>query len=193
MKRAFLGLCLVSCADARHPTVSEPAGPPPSAVVIGSVAGSTPVTITRLPNNGWDEKNRTTLLQTGALDFVKTGDGISYEVSAGYYVSLEFENIPKDSTVMAVKLHATYDEEAGFAPGAALWQVGVGTLTSPIVAMEMRPEGFGNTLTWDLTPWVRTATRVNDLMLTVRNLDPLGKKVFVDQASLEITYGPTAP
>jgi hypothetical protein len=83
-----------------------------------------------------------------------------------------------------------YAGESGFTPGAALWQVGKGGLTSPVIAMETRPEGFGNTLAWDVTAWVRTAARVNDLTLLVRNLDPLGKKLLVDQAYLEITYGP---
>jgi hypothetical protein len=48
-------------------------------------------------------------------------------------------------------------------------------------------------VTWDVTGWVRTAARVNDLKLIIRNLDPLGKKVTVDQARLEVLYGPTRP
>ena len=147
--------------------------------------------ITRFPTDGWDEKNGKTLVEAGKLDFVTTGDGLSHEVAAGSFLALEFENIPRDSTVRSVVLHATADQEAGFTAGATLWQVGGGTRSSPVVAMEYRPMGFERRVTWDLTPWVRTAARVNDLTVTIRNLDPHGKKIFVDQAYLEVTYGPT--
>jgi hypothetical protein len=75
-----------------------------------------------------------------------------------------------------------------------LWQVGGGTRASPFVAMEYRPAGSAAAgVAWDVTPWVRTANRVNNLTLTIRNLDPLGRTVTVDHASLEVTYGPKAP
>jgi hypothetical protein len=56
--------------------------------------------------------------------------------------------------------------------------------------MEYRPEGFEPTVEWDITPWFRTPGRVNDLTLTIRNMDPLGKKVTLDGAKLLVTYGP---
>ena len=159
----------------------------------GTVLPVTEVTITRFPTNAWDEKDRKTLVEIGKLDVIKKKDDISYDVSATSYLFIEFENIPPDSTVKSVKLRGTYSTENGFTAGSSLWQVGGGTRTSPLVAMEMRPAGFEPNVNWDVSPWVRTAARVNNLSLTIRNLDPEGKKVMVDQTYLEVTYGPTPP
>jgi hypothetical protein len=79
-----------------------------------------------------------------------------------------------------------------------LWQVGGGPLTAAFVAMETHPTaGVGPereaVVEWDVTPWVRTAARVNNLKLSVRNLDPLGRKARIDRAQLRVTYGPTRP
>ena len=144
---------------------------------------------TLLPTAAWDE----TGTKFGKFDKIRTLDGNAAPVEAGRYLAIAFGDIPKDSTVKSVKVHVTYSTESGFTAGSTLWQVGGGTRSSPFVAMEHRPQGLGSSVTWDVTSWVRTAPRVNDLKLTIRNLDPLGKKVMVDRAHLEVIYGPTPP
>jgi hypothetical protein len=73
----------------------------------------------------------------------------------------------------------------------ALLQVGGGSLTRPFVAMEKRVNlATATSVTWDVTSWVRTAARVNDLKLVVRSLDPEGG-LALDQVYLKVTYGPT--
>jgi hypothetical protein len=151
------------------------------------------IPITILATGGWDEQNGEALVEGGGLDDIKTADGNASEVLAGYSLAIDFGNIPPDSTVKSVKLRITSSTDVGFTPGFLFWQAGGGGRSSPFVAMEHRPGLAQTSATWDITPWFRTATRVNNLTLTIRNLDPLGKKVMVDHASLQVTYGPTPP
>jgi hypothetical protein len=159
-------------------------GPTPPPIVIEH-----PVTI--FPTNGWDEQIGKTLVDADKLNSILTSDGASVGVEAGRFLAIEFGNIPADSTVKSVKLHVSAYQDIGGTPGGMLWQVGGGASASPFVAMEHRPDGSDPSVTWIITPWVRTASRVNGLVLVIRNLDPLGKKVMVDGARLEVVYGPT--
>src|SRR5918996_821446 len=167
-------------------------------------SGTAALTVTPRPTtrraviNGWDSRTLTTLVEDGRLALVTASDNAWIDVEAGHVVSLRFRGIPPDSTVRAVKLRVEHHVESGFSAGAMLWQVGGGPLTAPFVAMETQPtarEGPEReaVVEWDVTPWVRTAARVNNLKLSVRNLDPLGRKVRIDRAELRVTFGPTPP
>lgn len=74
-----------------------------------------------------------------------------------------------------------------------LWGLGNGNLENPNVLASMNPTLFINennkgTTSWDVTAWMDTAAKVNDLKFVVRNNDPAGKKTFIDHIYAEITY-----
>jgi PKD repeat protein len=48
--------------------------------------------------------------------------------------------------------------------------------------------GAEATVEWDVSPWINTAARVNDLKLTVRNNAGNGKKTRNDRVYVIVTY-----
>lgn len=145
--------------------------------------------------DGWDSKNRKTLVQDGKLSQVTASDNSWVEVESNQFLSLQFRGVQANGTIQRARLYVEHHEEATFSANALVFQVGGGALTDPFVAEDLTPtvllgEGNERTIEWDVTAWARTATRVNDLKLVVRNLDPNGKKVKIDRAYLVVTYGP---
>jgi len=143
--------------------------------------------------DGWDSKNRKTLVQDGKLSFVTASDNTWFEVEANQFLSLQFRGLGRPGTIQSAKVYVEHHEELGFPASALVLQVGGGALTDPFVAEDETPPVLANdgTFEWDVTSWARNATRVNDLKLVLRNDDPDGKKIRLDRAYLVVTYGPT--
>lgn len=157
-------------------------GPPPA---------GTEVTLN--VTDGWDSKNLKTLVQGGKLSAVTGSDGSGVEVEANQFLSLQFAALRNTGTLTQATVVLEHSEEMPFAPGALVLQAGGGALTDPFVALEKLPAAQASNVTtrWDVTSWVRDTTRANDFNVVVRNLDPGGKKVKINRASLVVTAGNT--
>jgi hypothetical protein len=150
--------------------------------------------------DGWDSKRQKTLAKRGKLSAVTMIDDAWVEVAPNHFLSLRFSPLRSNGTIQQAKMNVVYRVEDTFAQNALVLQAGGGPLTSPAVAQELAPavrpgEASHQTVEWDVTAWAQSAARVNDLKLVIRNLDPNGKIVKVDRASLAVTFGapPASP
>jgi hypothetical protein len=148
--------------------------------------------------DGWDSKNRKTLVADSKLSQVTASDNRWVEVEPNQFLSLQFSGGQLNGTIQRATLFVEHHEESAFSANALVFQVGGGALTDPFVAEDLAPtvlagSGSEGTVEWDVTAWARTATRVNDLKLVVRNLDTNGKKARIDRAYLVVTYAPPPP
>jgi hypothetical protein len=115
------------------------------------------------------------------------------EVEAGFFVSYEFQGIPSNATIKEAKLYVEHHEEAGIAASPLRWEAGTGALTNPVPLVSLNPPvlsgpGQEATVEWNVSTWVNTTSRVNDLKLTVRNNAGNGKKIRNDRVYVIVTY-----
>lgn len=168
----------------------------------GGLPASTPpppdtTRITLNVTDGWDSRNRVLLAQAGTLPSVTASDNVWFDIWPNQFLSLQFAGLQNIGTMQDARLVIEHHEEDLFRAGALVLQAGGGSLTDPFAARELVPPvrltaANEGTLEWDVTAWARDATRVNDLKLVIRNLDPAAKKIRLDRAYLAVTYG-TAP
>lgn len=144
--------------------------------------------------DGWDEKTGRTLLADGKVSVIQSSDNVRADVEAGYSLSLAFEaNVPAGATIVSVRVHVEHHEEQGFPSTGLGWQVGGGSLTGPTVLGTTSPavlSGERNeaTVAWDVTSWIDTSTKANELRFVVRNDAKNAKKTRLDQTWVVVEY-----
>ena len=154
--------------------------------------GPQPTTFTLNVTNGWDSKNLKTLAQEGKVASVTRSDDTRLEIESGQFLALQFASLANTGSIQNARLSIEHHEEGGFNSRGVVLQAGGGALTAPFVARDLIPftASSDRVLDWDVTAWARDASRVNDLKLAVRNDDPTGKKIRIDQVTLTVTLGP---
>jgi Calcineurin-like phosphoesterase len=172
-------------------------------LALADSAGAASTTVTSAPIDGYDQKNLKTLVADGKVYQVANSDNDWFPVEAGYFLSLQFPQVPASSIIESVQVVVEHHAEFETTPASTLWEVGGGSLTAPSVALSTRPAlligpSAEARVTWDVTSVIDTAAEVNGLRVVVRNQATNGKKVLLDQVSLVVRYSdqppaPTAP
>ena len=155
--------------------------------------GGIPQTVTLQVTDGWDESLQKLLSDDGKVYVVQTSDDDRWTVSTGSFTSFEFDqNVPAGSIIQSVKVYVEHHEEGGITPNSIVWEVGTGSLQSPTVLGSTNPtilegEESEATVEWDVTTWIDTPGKANDLKVVVRNNDS-SKKSMIDHVYVEVTY-----
>ena len=156
--------------------------------------GCTNTTITLTATDGWDDKNSVTLVSAGQLSQVTTSDNTWYLQDTPYWTSFEFDQtVPGASSIVSVIISTEHWEDAGFKANELTWKVGGGTQSSPTILQTTLPTILNKVsseavVTWDVTTWIDTPTKANDLKFVVDNGSTTGKKTNVDHVFVDVTY-----
>jgi hypothetical protein len=114
-------------------------------------------------------------------------------MEASFFISHECQGIPSSAVIDSTKLYIEHHEEEGISTNPLIWAAGGGSLTSLTTLVSQSPAvlpgpGAEATVEWNVSPWINTAARVNDLKLTVRNNAGNGKKTRNDRVYVIVTY-----
>ena len=138
--------------------------------------------------DGYDEKNDKTLEEVTQTFLVQTSDDQWMLTEDTFYVSYEFSNaaIPANAIITSAVIHVEHHEEDAFT-GSVQWKVGTGWgrggpqtewgNSTPTLRVGVGSETED---TWDVTAFVNTPTRVNDMELVIQNNTTNGKKTNAD-------------
>jgi len=147
--------------------------------------------------DGYDEKAEKTLEQEGKTYMVQTSDNEWWPTEFDFYTAYRFSNvsIPSGAAITSVVIHVEHWEEESFSASGLQWKVGTGWPNSSTVwgtkaSVPIRGgEGSETTDTWDVTSFVNTAVRVNDMELYIGNNDVANeKKTLTDYIYAEVTW-----
>ena len=150
--------------------------------------------VTLQASDGWHQKSQLTLVADGKLYLVQQGDDDWMDVEGGFFMTAQFgATVPTSATIQSVKVHVEHHEIEGIAPNSVEWRIGGGTLSSPNVLGSTSPtlligEQNEATVEWDVTTWINSATKANDLKFVVNNRDPNAVKAMIDHVYVEVTY-----
>ena len=96
--------------------------------------------------------------------------------------------------VTSVKVHFEHWQEKDIAPAAVKWHVATGAFKTPvIIGTTIAPDRPGKSQegvdSWEICDVVTcTAGLVNDLKVVIENADTHGKKAFLDNIWVEVTF-----
>jgi hypothetical protein len=159
----------------------------------GSGSSGLPITVTLFVTDGWNPTEGKSLAADGKVSVVNGSDDKWDEIESGSSVSYAFEDIPATSVILSAKVYVEHHEEEGGMPGGVSWQVTGGSLMAPTpLATKIPTSLFGElaeaTVEWNVSTTINTASKVNNLGLSVSNQDLGGKKVFIDRAYVVVTH-----
>lgn len=143
--------------------------------------------------DGWDSKTGNTLNQDGKLQHAAASDNTWLDVEAGQRLTFRFGGgVPATARILEARLYVEHYEEDGISPNAVSLQVGGGSLSSPTIfqnrGVPTVAQAAEAPVEWDVTPWITTGVKANDLKLVVRNGATNGKKVKIDRVFLLVRY-----
>jgi hypothetical protein len=153
-----------------------------------------PTQVTLQVTDGYDTKLQKKLSADGKVYMVTASDNQCWETEAGHTTIYQFQaTVPNGATVRSATLHVEHYEEADITANAIRWEVGGGALTGPRVLGGFTPatlidEAREARIAWDVTAWIDSTAKANDLKFIVRNNDPNGKKTKVDHITLVVIY-----
>jgi subtilisin family serine protease len=197
-----------SCVSAGNAPTATPAAATATPAAGTSTATPAPATPTAAPGagtvmtatlkvtDGYDTKAQKTLVEDGKVYVVTGSDNEWWETEAGYATIYQFRvGVPDTAKIQSARLYVEHHEEEGMGAAPIVWEVGGGALKSPGVFGSNTPavlQGESNEarVKWDVTTWINTAAKVNDLKFVVRNSDREGKKTKIDRVYLVVTYFP---
>ncbi|MHC4988927.1 MAG: putative Ig domain-containing protein [Planctomycetota bacterium] len=140
-------------------------------------AGGTLYSQTIVVTDGWDSKNGKTFVEDGKVYVFTSNDGDRWDVEKNEYISLEFSNINfgAGAVITSVTVYCDHYEEGGFNSTDLEWNVGTNWPSSPTTWGTLSPapthirEPNEATDSWDVTSYVNSTTRVNDLEFRIKN------------------------
>jgi hypothetical protein len=140
-------------------------------------SGGTPYSQTIVVVDGWDDKNGKTFVEDGKVYIFTSSDDDRWDVEKKEYISLEFSNISfgAGAAITSVTVYCEHYEEKGFKSSDLEWNVGTNWPSSPTTWGTLLPapvhneESSETTDSWDVTSYVNSTTRVNDLEFRIKN------------------------
>jgi hypothetical protein len=174
------------------PTPSPSPTPTPTPTPIPNATSAT-----LKATDGYDTKLKKTLSQDGKVYTITRSDNEWWEVEAGNFTAFKFQNtLPTNATIQSVKVYVEHHEEQDIGRNPLVWQVGGGSLNNPTISGSFTPpvlkgEASEKTVEWDVTQWINTPAKINDLKLVIRNNDTAGKKSRIDRVYVVVTYRTT--
>lgn len=138
--------------------------------------------------DGYDHYSQRLLSDTGMTYIVQAIDENDWSVPSGYYTAFQLSDLsfPSWVTITSVVISCHHYENGAFQDGALEWKVGYGWPDNPAVwavnsSIPIRKNKKDKaTDTWDVTSFVNTTDRVNQLEFVVQNNEPTLKTAYVD-------------
>ncbi|NIU54973.1 MAG: hypothetical protein GWN67_00790 [Phycisphaerae bacterium] len=155
-------------------------------------AGGTPHSQTIVVVDGWCSKNGKTFQDDGKVYIFTSSDNDYWDVEKNEYISLEFSNISfgAGAVITSVTVHCEHHEESGFSSGNIEWNVGTGWpsgATTWGTNTSVPAHTSDQTDSWDVTSYVNSTTRVNDLEFRIKNNDN-DKKIKPDYVYVTVEW-----
>jgi hypothetical protein len=136
-------------------------------------------------SDGFDDSNRA-LSAGDRTDTVLVSDNDRMEIKSGSYVVFDFSDIsvPPNVKMTSVVIYLEHFEQEQFIAGKAKWNIGTGWPDNPEIWISIDApmrEGQQNESidSWDVTSFVETPQKMNNLQLQIENED-ISKKISVD-------------
>jgi hypothetical protein len=155
-------------------------------------AGGTPHSQNIVVVDGWCSKNGKTFVEDGKVYIFTSSDDDRWDVEKNEYISLEFSNISfgAGAVITSVTVHCEHQEESGFGSGNIEWNVGTGWpggSTTWGTNTSVPTHTGDQTDSWDVTFYVNSTTRVDDLEFRIRNNDN-DKKIKPDYVYVTVEW-----
>ncbi|MCK5566028.1 MAG: PASTA domain-containing protein, partial [Planctomycetes bacterium] len=145
--------------------------------LVVSLGASTPQSQTIVVTDGWDSKNDKSFSDDGKVYIFTSSDDQRWDLEkGGYWSSFEFSNISfgAGAAITSVTVYCEHQEESGFGSGNIEWNVGTNWPNSPTTwGTDTSIPNHTDDVTdsWDVTSYVNSTTRVNDLEFRIKNND----------------------
>jgi hypothetical protein len=158
-------------------------------------AGGTPHSQTIVVVDGWDDKNGKTFVEDGKVYVFTSSDDDRWDVEKNEYISLEFSDISfgAGAVITNVTVHCEHHEEKNFGSSHLEWNVGTNWPSSPTTWGTLSPvpvnieESNEATDSWDVTSYVNSTTRVNDLEFRIKSNEN-NKKTIQDYIYVTVEW-----
>ena len=137
----------------------------------------TPFRISKLSvNDGYSQRNRSTLLSDGTIKLVESSDDKRLGTSFSSFTSFNFSDLsmPPDTIIRSVVIYVEHYEQSRFGQGRLEWSVGEGwPFRRKVLASIKAPIHIGESNetvdSWDITSLIDTNEKLNSLQLEVKN------------------------
>jgi len=152
------------------------------------------VDLTREVTDGYDTKLGKLLSEDKKVYPIISADNDHWQVEAGATTTLQFEGgVPAGATIRRVVIFVRHYEEKDIGRSPLVWKVGGGSVrnatvfgtTTPAVFIDKEAEQRAE---WDVTRWITTPARANDLKFVIQNKSPQGKKSYVNNVYVWVDH-----
>jgi predicted phosphodiesterase len=139
-------------------------------------SGTTPYSQNIVVTDGWDSKNGKTFQDDGKVYVFTSSDDDCWDIEKNEYSSFEFSDISfgAGALITGVTVYCEHYEDSGFSSGNLEWNVGTGWPGGPTTwgtNTSVPTHDNDQTDSWDVTSYVNSTTRVNDLEFRIKNND----------------------
>ena len=183
------------------PTPTSAPGPTATPIPAPTPTPVPTLTITLNPTDGWDEKNAVGLVASGKLAPIQSSDSDWWQVDTpggipGHFLSVQFDQtVPTGATIVSAKVYIEHWEDDGYQVNELTWEAGAGSVSNPTILGSTVPTVLNGEIAeaeveWDITSFIDTAAKANDLNLKIVNNSTVGKKVNIDHAYVVVEYNP---